>query len=598
MWHSDSRRSIGWGIGCLAIVATFWGVGAAPSLAQGGRAELNGVVLDQGKAVLPGATVTVTNEATGAQRVVVTGVDGRFVVPTLLPGTYTVQVELSGFQTQTRTGLVLGVGQEVTIELTLPLAGVTEEVTVSAETPVVETTASRVGTNITNREIDELPSQGRSQLSLMQLVPGLTPSLVSGTFEGGQYNANGRDTGSNLFLIDGVYDNDDRLGGSQGTQARVTLDSMAEFQVLTHQYTAEYGGSSGVVVNAVTRSGSNRPAGRAFFYFQDDRLDATDYFLKQRGEKNPDYGTKIFGGNLGGPIVWNKLFWFFNVERDLDNEAQNLNFPPEAAPVAVSYSDTTDIRAVNTFLRLDYQMTNAHALSFRWVREAALTVGENLESNLSTPDNVFIENDSGDQIFNVNWTTVIGHNATNEFKVTHVRENLLQGNSQYFDEDYDFVELDGRDQFDIGSQNSHPDWTGGPRASHGSARIRTYVVDDAFTYIRSGWGGDHTFKAGWSYSRNLARPQIVGANDNGTFSFQRSNLPFDPANPFTYPTRFQIRLGQIYYNLTDWRTNAYLQDKWQVSRRLTLNLGLRYDYQHMTPQTKDALAPRLGWRTT
>lgn len=518
MWHSDSQRSIGRGIGCLAIVATLWGAGPAPSLAQGGRAELNGVVLDQGKAVLPGATVTVTNEATGAQRVVVTGVDGRFVIPTLLPGTYTVQVELSGFQTQTRTGLVLGVGQEVTIELTLPLAGVTEEVTVSGETPVVETTASRVGTNITNREIDELPSQGRSQLSLMQLVPGLTPSLVSGTFEGGQYNANGRDTGSNLFLIDGVYDNDDRLGGSQGTQARVTLDSMAEFQVLTHQYTAEYGGSSGVVVNAVTRSGSNRPAGRAFFYFQDDRLGATDYFLKQRGEENPDYGTKIFGGNLGGPIVRNKLFWFFNVERDLDNEAQNLNFPPEAAPVAVSYSDTTDIRAINTFLRLDYQMTSAHALSFRWVREAALTVGENLESNLSTPDNVFIENDSGDQIFNVNWTTVIGHNATNEFKVTHVRENLLQGNRQYFDDDYTFIELDGRDQFDIGSQNSHPDWTGGPRASHGSARIRAYVVDDAFTYIRSGWGGDHRFKAGWSYSRTRSPTRRGSRSDSGRFT--------------------------------------------------------------------------------
>jgi hypothetical protein len=134
----------------------------------------------------------------------------------------------------------------------------------------------------------------------------------------------------------------------------------------------------------------------------------------------------------------------------------------------------------------------------------------------------------------------------------------------------------------------------GPRASHGAARIRTYAVDNAFTYIRSGWAGDHTFKAGWGYSRNLARPQIVGANDNGTFSFQASNRPFDPADPFTYPTRFSIRLGEIYYDLTDWRTNAYVQDKWQLSRRLTLNLGLRYDYQHITPRTKNALAPRLG----
>ena len=107
---------------------------------------------------------------------------------------------------------------------------------------MVEVTTSRVGTNVTNREIDSLPSQGRNQLSLMQLVPGLTPSLQPGTFEGGQFNANGRETGSNLFMVDGAYNNDDRLGGSQGTQARVPLDVMSEFQVLTHQYTAEYGG--------------------------------------------------------------------------------------------------------------------------------------------------------------------------------------------------------------------------------------------------------------------------------------------------------------------------------------------------------------------
>lgn len=578
----------------LAILVTLVAFPAVPLLAQAGRAEISGTVFDQAKAVLPGVTVTVTNEATGIERTVVTEADGHFFIPTLTPGTYTVTVELSGFQKQTQTGLPLAVGQELTLNFTLALAGVQEQVTVTGESPVVETTASKVGSNISNQEIDNLPSQGRSQLALMQLIPGLTPSLAPGTFEGGQFNANGRDTGSNLFLIDGVYDNDDRLGGSQGTQARVTLDSMAEFQVLTHQYTAEYGGASGVVVNAVTKSGGNRMSGRAFLYYQDNSLDATDYFLKQRGEESSDYGSKVFGGNLGGPIVKNKVFWFFNVERSLQKEAQNLNFPAQAAPLAVSYSDTMDITATNTFLRLDYQLSASHALSFRWVREAALTVGENLEANLSTPDNVFIENDAGDQIFNVNWTTVLGDRATNEFKVTHVRENLLQGNSVYFDDNYSFIELNGRDQFDIGSQNAHPDWVGGPRASHGSARIRSFVVDDAFTFVKSEWAGDHTFKAGWAYSRNLARPQIVGANDNGSFGFQASNLPFNPANPFTYPTRFQIRLGEIYFPLTDWRTNVYVQDKWQAARKLTLNIGLRYDYQDMTPKTKNALAPRFG----
>jgi hypothetical protein len=568
-------------------------LGGPRAWAQAGRAEINGTVFDQNKAVVPGATVTVIHEGTGTERTVVTGPEGRYVVPTLMPGTYTIRVELPGFQTQVREKVPLGVGQELTLDFTLALAAVAEQVTVTGEAPVVEVTTARVGTNITNAEIDNLPSQGRSQLSLMQLVPGLTPSLAPGTFEGGQFNANGRDTGSNLFMIDGVYNNDDRLGGAQGYQARVTLDTMAEYQVLTHQYTAEYGGSSGVVVNAVSKSGTNRPAGRAFYYFQDDSLNATEYFLRIQGEKNPESGSDVYGFNMGGPIVRNKAFWFFNVERDVIQEAVSLVFPPEAAPLATNFSDFIDIKALNTFLRTDYQAGRGHSFSFRWLREAAPTIGENWEANLSTRDNIFIENDAGDQVFNWNWTTIIGNRATNEFKVTHVREDLLQGNTSYFDDDLNFIELAGRDQFDIGSDNRHPDFAAGPRAVHGSARVRTYVVEDAFTVVRTGWGGDHTFKAGWSYSRNLARPQIVGGGDNGIFFF-RHNRPFDPANPFSYPSRFQIRLGQIYFNLTDWRTNWYLQDKWQFNKHLTFNLGLRYDYQHITPRTKDALAPRIG----
>ena len=214
---------------------------------------------------MPGVTVTATHEGTGLTRTAVTGPEGRFTIPTLTPGTYTVAVELTGFQTAKRAGVALSVGQELSLDFTLRVATLEEAITVTGQAPVVEVTASRVGTNVTTQEIDNLPSAGRNQLSLMQLVPGLTPSLNPGSFEGGQFNANGRETGSNMFMVDGVYNNDDRLGGSQGTQARVPLDVMAEFQVLTHQYTAEFGGSSGVVVNAVTRSGTNDVHGRAYY---------------------------------------------------------------------------------------------------------------------------------------------------------------------------------------------------------------------------------------------------------------------------------------------------------------------------------------------
>lgn len=579
-------------IGCLAFVVLV----AAPPVASGqaGRSEINGTVFDEGKAVVPGATITVKNEATGLTRTVTTEADGRYVIPTLVPGTYSVTVELAGFQTLTRAGVAVGVGQEMTLNLEMTVAKLEEQVTVTGESPVVEATVSRVGTNVTTREIDNLPSAGRNQLSLMQLVPGLTPSLNPGSFEGGQFNANGRETGSNQFMVDGVYNNDDRLGGSQGTQARVPLDVMSEFQVLTHQYTAEYGGSSGVVVNAVTKGGTNQVRGRGYYYYQDEKLNATDYFLKQQGEKNPDSGNKNWGVNIGGPLVKNKAFWFGSLERQLIDNAVALVYPPEAAPLAVSYSAISTIRVWNYFARGDYQVTPNNSLSVRLLKEAAVTYGEDLQDELSTPDHTDIENDAGDAAYNMSWTTVIGQRATNELKVGHVREDLLQGNLQYFDKDNNFIELNGRDQFDIGSDNVHPDFGAGPIASHGSAKVRSYTVDDSFTYIKSDMGGDHTFKAGFGWSQNGANPLIAGGNDNGTFEFLH-NLPFNPANASTYPSIFSIRLGEIYFDLTDWRTNAYVQDKWQVNRNLTLNLGLRYDYQDLTPKTKNAIAPRLGF---
>lgn len=198
------RRFSVWFITCSILGA------AAPALGQGGRAEINGTVMDAQKAVLPGATVTVTNEDTGLMREAVTDAAGRYVIPQLLPGPYTVKAELSGFQVMVRNGMVVRVGEELTVPLTLTLAGVAETLVVTAEAPLVESTSNRIGTNITSNEIDALPSANRSQFSLMQTIPGLVPTLQVGSFEGGQFSANGQATTNNLFLVDGQNDNDSR----------------------------------------------------------------------------------------------------------------------------------------------------------------------------------------------------------------------------------------------------------------------------------------------------------------------------------------------------------------------------------------------------
>ncbi len=508
-------------IAVVIVTASLIGVPAGVA-AQAGRGEVNGTVFDEGKGVLPGVTITVINEEQGTTRSAVTGDEGRYVMATLLPGLYTLRAELPAFQTQERRGLRLSVGQELTIEFTMLIGAVREEVTVTGEAPLVEVTTSRIGTNVSTQEIDSLPSQGRNQLALLQTVPGLVPNLSQGTFEGGQYSANGRESTANLFMIDGVYNNDDRLGGNGG-QTRVTLDSMAEFQVLTHQYTAEYGGASGMIVNAVSKSGTNKMSGRAFYYKQDGQSNATNHFLALRGEDNPDSGSDVFGFSLGGPIVRNKAFWFFNLERNLIDQAVSLVFPEEAAPLATSFSDTAAIKVWNTFSKVDYQATDNHSFGFRWVRETATNIGEEWEESLALPESVEVENDAGDHILSGNWTSIIGNQATNEFKVSHIREDLLSGNRAYFDDDFNHIELNGRDQFDIGSMNDHPDFVAGPAALHGSAVTRTYIVEDAFTVTKSGWLGTHTLKTGAAYSRNSAVPHILGGNDNGTFAFSTTS---------------------------------------------------------------------------
>ena len=206
------------------------------------------------------------------------------------------------------------VGQELTLNLTLQLAGVAETLTVTGQAPLVESTSSRIGTTVTSSDIDGLPSANRSQFSLMQTIPGLVPVLQVGSFEGGQFSANGQATNNNLFLVDGQNDNDSRRGGSQGTQARVSLDSMAEYQVQTHQYGAEYGGSTGVVVNSVTKSGTNSSPAACSSTTRATSCRRPNYFLKQGGDENPESGSNVYGGSIGGPIVQNKLFYFFNYE--------------------------------------------------------------------------------------------------------------------------------------------------------------------------------------------------------------------------------------------------------------------------------------------
>ena len=260
----------------------------------------------------------------------------------------------------------------------------------------------------------------------------------------------------------------------------------------------------------------------------------------------------------------------------------------------MSYSTTTAFHGPNTFARFDYHVNSNNQISFRWTREAVITERDSIENDLATLSAARHENDSGDQVFSGSWTSVVNNRMTNEFKIGHVRENLLQGPSNLFDADWNFIGFAGVDPFDVGSQNTHPDYIAGPRNTYAQDLIRDVTIDNTLSWVKSGWGGDHMFKVGAAYSRNGALPQGTAVNFTGVFTFP-TNANFNPADPTTYPYRFGISMGQYDFEQIDHRASGYIQDKWQVNSRLTLNIGVRYDWQELTENTKDAIGPRFGF---
>lgn len=260
----------------------------------------------------------------------------------------------------------------------------------------------------------------------------------------------------------------------------------------------------------------------------------------------------------------------------------------------MSYSTTTAFKGPNTFLRLDEHLNANNQVSFRWTREAILTERDTIEDDKAILDAARYENDAGDQVFSGSLASVINNRMTNEVKIGHVRESLLQGPRQLFDSNWKFIGFHGVDPFSVGSQNAHPDYIAQSRNNYTQDLIRDITFDDTLTWV----AGSHNLKTGMAWSRNGALPQGTAANFIGLITFP-TDAPFNVNDPRTYPYRFGISMGQFEFRQIDHRASGFVSDKWEVAKNLTLNLGARYDWQKATPKTKDAVAPRLGiaWDT-
>src|SRR5580658_3916343 len=306
----------------------------APLIAQ--NAELSGLITDPASLAVPGAKVVVQSVDTGATRTVSSNQQGEYSVPALLPGAYNITIEANGFKTIHQNGVVVEVDQRARLDFALIVGSSSESITVQGSAPLLNASDASVSTVIGNQFVENLPLNGRSFSSLIDLAPGvvLTPA---NQYEGGQFSVNGQHPDANYFLVDGVSAN---LGTSAtnlhqggagqlpatsafgGTSNLVSLDALEEFRIQTSTFAPEYGRTPGAQISVLTKSGTNTFHGTAFEYFRNDKLDANDWFANRNALRRPELRQNDFGGVLGGPIVKNKLFFFGSYEGLLVRQPQ------------------------------------------------------------------------------------------------------------------------------------------------------------------------------------------------------------------------------------------------------------------------------------
>ncbi|HUE85337.1 MAG TPA: TonB-dependent receptor, partial [Vicinamibacterales bacterium] len=565
-------------------------------LAQQGTTDLRGQLQDTQGGALPGVTVVVRNQNTGMFRETVSNNDGTYFVSGLAPGTYEITAELAGFKQFSRRDVPLEIGRTATVDIVLEVGALTEVVTVTGTTSTLDLTSKEVGGRVSDRELTGLPSVNRNFVGVIGILPGVVPSISTESFGSDSISVNGQDSRNNNYMLDGANNNDDVIGQRAGTQARTAIESVQEFQVITNQFDAEFGRTTGAIINAVTKQGSNAWRGSAFGYFQDAELTDRDFFAKLNNLDKPDTSQQQFGGTLGGPIVRDRAHFFFSLERVRIDEGITINIP---ARPAFNTTTTEETRVWNTVIRFDNQINANNTWGVRWLREESPQLNQII-------GNVTLE--AAREEFDIDQTvvgtfnSVLGNTRFNTLRVAWTQEDVAFANPCY--------NTNGRNQAACEPTLSFQTFTTQQNAVAQSRVNDAYQIEDTLSWFIPGRRGDHDVKMGvqWQYSQ---ADSLQHGNLNGTFSFSQNNLAFDPNNFRTYPDRLSIRVPGALRNFQKSRSfGAFVQDKWKINNRLTLTLGLRYDLDNVTipevdnplfddpndwPVDKDNFQPRLGF---
>ena len=555
---------------CAWLALAAW-LAPAAALGQTTTGTILGEVKDSTGGSLPGVTVTAVNQANGLTRESVTDELGNYRFSAMPAGLYTVKASLTGFKEATRTDVRLAINSQVAAPFTLEVGGLEETITVTEQAPLVNTTENVVRTLVDTQQIASLPLKSRDFLDLTLLAPGVVAD--QGSASGGQTDSisfGGMSENYKSVWLEGVDFNDEVTGGgsslSSATRIALAQEAIQEFQVMANSYSAEFGRSASGAINILTKSGGNQVRGAGFYFRRDDAFDKPNYFAVSV----PPFKIEQYGATIGGPIKQNKLFYFASWEKRANNRSVQVNIPTAIADFVktLGYDTRTDVPVTtsenNVFGKVTYLASQKHTVNGTYMYDHRDLFNQQTGGD-SAGDHGY-DDQRRAWFFVGNLTSVLRSNIVNELRVSASHQAL------------DRVLPAGST---TKPEIRFPTVQFGRASNVPQARSQdNYIVTNA-TSINFVAKGTHDLKFGFEMNK-VPTTSTINQSFNGLFEFlqDRPVIAGDPTSlPFRYTQGVELR-GELAALTRDVDIySAFINNQWQPLSNLTINIGVRYDWQ-------------------